>query len=168
MADEKQDKKLIVSSNKKFKLEEIPVNTGPAGTAGTQIVARGKGGKFVKREETRIDPKTVIQRFRTAMLSTDEKGLCDLEEIYESMMTIIREGCSDPKMAMAATKAAEFLMNRTWGKPDPSDEVMDAQKMSGVKVVVINQQPLEKPAKEFQPVEKPEPKFLEAEITTNK
>jgi hypothetical protein len=155
----------LPTKKKGVTLEEIE---HPSGS--TAIAARGKDGKFVKKTpSTQVSSATIKRQFQDWMLKTDEgdpKKRTDLQKIYDAALQAALD--MDPDVRMATIKAQEFLMTRTWGKPDPSDEAMEAGMSSGVKVIVINQPPLSTP-----PIERPErkalqPAFIDAEVVPEK
>jgi hypothetical protein len=167
------DKIELITKSKHVKLEEMKsVNmfTTAGADVKTKIMARGKAGKFARKEGVKIDPRALTIAFREAMLKTDsETGLSDLQEFYLSLCEIIKRPLedTDPKAALAAVKAYEALMSRVWGKPDPSDDALEAKASGAVKVIILNQQPTGKPL-EVQPVKKLLPSFAEVtDIKTN-
>lgn len=152
----------------KVKLETVPADSGlkPAGSeVGTKIIARGRGGKFTKiNENTRVSTTEINQQMRADAFSIDENDPQKRTKI-QAMIDHLREMAldPDPEVRMATIKAIDLYLVRVLGKPDISDQAREDLATNQVKVVVINQKPLNSPTQEYKPAERPEPKFLVAE-----
>jgi hypothetical protein len=101
--------------------------------------------------------QVVLDKFGHPIMLTDEHG-------DQRPMTTF-----DAKAAMSSTQAFKELWLRGYGMPSKSDEELEAQKMHGVKIVILQHpEMMNKEVVEDKPKAALEPAFAEVtEITTN-
>jgi hypothetical protein len=168
--------------------------------SGTPVVQiRGAGGKYVKQNKTAATSKArrdVLRNLLDAGIAGPDgkfkrggKSRFQLildNQIKNAMMDasqpvldkfgnpLMIEGkpvmVTDPKIMMASTQAFKEIMLRADGKYATSEEDLEAQKLHGVKIVVITPPPemLNREVTEDKPREKLLPSFIEGEFTDDK
>lgn len=144
----------------------------------TSVRLKNEKGQFVKKPRPLPDAREVTRLMRT--LLNQAEGVYDPEtkrtkvlqgeksrfrKMFDNMVRIASNDGDDPKAMMAAVKAFEVLALRALGKPSVSDEEMEALKVSGVKVILV--QPPQLMHDEFKEDHK-EPQFIQAEVVEEK
>jgi hypothetical protein len=147
------------------------------GTLGTRL-KDPKTGKFLKKPKPMPDAKEVTRLMRTLLNSAEGeldsatgkvrvvKGTkTRFRKMFDNMIRIASNEDNDPKAMMAAVKAFEVVALRALGKPSASDEELEALKVSGVKVVIIQPPELQhREVLEERSHDKLTPSFIEAEV----
>jgi hypothetical protein len=88
-------------------------------------------------------------------------------KIFDNLVRIATLETDDPKALMSIIKAAELLYLRFYGKPSASDEEIEALKIHGVRVVIVQAPELQnKEVVEEKPKETLKPSFIDAEFET--
>jgi hypothetical protein len=162
-------------------------------------VVRGQGGKFIKQHKSMPKSADMTRLFRTLMSQPiadsngklTKGGVIRARKVFDNMFAIAsadpfqpvldKSGNAvldakgvpityfDAKSAMASTQAFKELFLRTYGMPSKSDEEIEAAKLQGVKIVILQHPELmDKNVVEDKPREALKPAFIEAEIIENK
>jgi hypothetical protein len=155
---------------------ELVVRNADGVTFSTRI--KDEKGKFVKKPRPLPDAREVTRMMRT--LLNQAEGELDKEtgkikvikgaksrfrKMFDNMVRIASNDSDDPKSMMAAVKAFEVVALRALGKPSVSDEEIEALKVGGVKIILI--QPPQLMHNDFKEEHK-EPQFLPAEVIEDK
>lgn len=138
---------------------------------GSSRTAYKKDGKFIKRQRPMPEAREVTRMLRT-LLNQAEAGpdgkiapgtKTRLRKMFDNIVAIATN--TDPDNMMAAIKAFEALMARTYGKVMPSDQELDALSLAGVKVVIVQPPEMMHPkVQEERSFEKKQPRFIDAEV----
>ncbi len=175
--------------------EEVIVR--PAYGDNIMVVRRGSNGKFKKKERTMPKTADVTRMLRQLMLQpvydargkATSDGRTRIRKMFDNMVEIataspfrpvldkfghaLMDSHGDPvlyydaKAAMSSVTAFKELELRVHGQPAKSEEELEAQKASGVKVLIIHQTPpdmMDKTLHEDKPREALKPAFIEAEM----
>jgi len=154
-------------------LELVVRNTN--GTFSTRL-KDPKTGHFMKKDRPLPSAKELVRAGRQLLTSAEAgpdgkliKGSKTRHrKIFDNLVRIATLEPDDPKALMAIIKAAELLYLRFYGKPSASDEEIEALKVHGVKVVIVQAPELQnKEVVEEKPKEILKPSFVDAEFTTN-
>lgn len=135
-------------------------------------------GKFLKKPKPLPEAREITRMMRTLLNQAEgtlneETGKVTVvkgtktrfRKMFDNMVRIASFESEDPKAMMAAVKAFEAVALRALGKPSASDEDLEALRVSGVKVVIIQPPELEhKEVLEEKPQEILRPSFIKAEI----
>jgi hypothetical protein len=128
----------------------------------------GPDGKF-RRGDKSIHRRIWENIAKIAMMSPEQPVIDKLGNVVykEDGKPLM---LTDPKMSMASIQAAKEIYLRADGKYSTSDEDLEANKLHGVKIVMVLPPPemVNREVIEDKPREKLEPKFIEGEIVENK
>jgi hypothetical protein len=134
-----------------------------------------KTGHFMKKQRPMPSAKELVrvgrQLLTSAEVGPDGKMIRGAttrhRKIFDNLVRIATLETDDPKALMSIIKAAELLYLRFYGKPSASDEEIEALKVHGVKIVVVQSPTLMHPdVVEQKPEDKSAPSFINAEFVT--
>src|SRR5258708_21099134 len=150
-------------------------NTAPTSKARRDILRNlldagfaGADGKLKRGGKTRFQ-LMLDNQIKIAMDSGDQPSFYKFGNLFlkndGTPLTIV-----DAKIRMAAIQAFKEIMLRSDGKYATNEEDLEAQKMHGVKIVVITPPPemINREVLEDKPREKLQPSFIEGEFTDDK
>src|SRR5258708_20838451 len=160
---------------------------------------RGAGGKYVKQKNTEATSKVRRDtlrnlldagfagpdgkfkrggksRFQLILDNQIKNAMMDaVQPVFDKFGNPVMDGDKpvmvvDPKIMMASTQAFKEIMLRADGKYATSEEDLEANKLHGVKIVVITPPPemVNREVLEDKPREKLQPSFIEGEFTDDK
>lgn len=134
-----------------------------------------KTGHFMKKQRPMPSAKELVrvgrQLLTSAEVGPDGKMIRGAttrhRKIFDNLVRIATLETDDPKALMSIIKAAELLYLRFYGKPSASDEEIEALKIHGVRVVIVQAPELQnKEVVEEKPKETLKPSFIDAEFET--